>query len=205
MCAKQTTKSVNKSQTNQVRVIAGSLRGSKVQFADGLGLRPTSDRTRETLFNWLGGDINGARCLDLFAGSGILSFEALSRGAEIATAIDTNRDAIATINREKSRLQVPNLSTIQADALAWLASQSIPHSKAVVEANYDIVFIDPPFAKDILQEVTMLLDNSGLLSHKASIYVEQPSQACLDNLPGHWKNIKEKTAGAVRYALFNVA
>lgn len=186
--------------TNQLRLIAGVWRGSKLNFADGDGLRPTSERVRETLFNWLAPHIKGAHCLDLFAGSGALAFEALSRGAATAYAIDTNRQAVAIMQSEARRLGAHQLSVCSADALRWLASQPLAHG----ESRFNIVFLDPPFASDFLPEVVVTLEQSGLLAVDARIYIELPGEADLPAMPAHWQLLKQRRAGNVQYLLFVV-
>ncbi len=148
----------------QVRIIAGSLRGSKLPVPELDGLRPTSDRARETLFNWLQNDIAGAQVLDLFAGSGALGFEAASRGAEVVVLVERNPIAMTSLVETKNRLKTDNVEVIHADALAWLPQQS---GKA-----FNLVFLDPPFATDIWPVLWPLL--TSVLANSAKLYIELP-------------------------------
>lgn len=188
----------NHAKQNSVRVIAGQWRGTKIQFASSEGLRPTADRTRETLFNWLAPYIEGARCLDLFAGSGIMSFEALSRGAASAVALDTNRQVVQQLEREKARLEALDLDIVHADAMRWL--QSTANTEPACQA--DIVFVDPPFDKHYQQRVVDLLGSGRWLAKDALVYFELPQTDGLLALPGSWRQLREKMAGNVRYGLY---
>ena len=147
-----------------VRIIAGSLRGSKLPVAELEGLRPTSDRARETLFNWLQNDIAGRKTLDLFAGSGALGFEAVSRGAGPVVLVERNPEAVRYLLANKDRLHTGNLTVVQADALAWLPQQS--------GRGFDLVFLDPPFAGDIWRSLWPLL--VPVLANTATLYLELP-------------------------------
>jgi 16S rRNA (guanine966-N2)-methyltransferase len=155
---------VQKTGRGQVRIIAGSLRGSKIPVPELDGLRPTSDRTRETLFNWLQHDIAGAQVLDLFAGSGALGFEAASRGAEAVVLVERNPVAMASLEETKERLKTENLEVVHADALAWLPQQSTN--------AFNLVFLDPPFATDIWPALWPLL--MPILANTAKLYIELP-------------------------------
>ena len=125
------------SRPNTVRIIAGQWRGRKLQVANISGLRPTGDRIRETLFNWLEPEIGGARCLDLFTGSGALALEALSRGAAVVIAVDSHKDAVGSLRELQKLLSAEGLQLIHSDAQSWLAAHR--------EEQFDIVFLDPPF------------------------------------------------------------
>lgn len=155
---------MQKTGRGQVRIIAGSLRGSKLPVPELDGLRPTSDRARETLFNWLQNDIAGAQVLDLFAGSGALGFEAASRGAQMVVLVERNPIAMANLVDSKNRLKTENVEVIHADALAWLPQQS---GKA-----FNLVFLDPPFATDIWPVLWPLL--TPVLANSAKLYIELP-------------------------------
>jgi len=157
------------------------------------GLRPTSERIRETLFNWLAPAIEGAQCLDLFAGTGALGLEALSRGAALVVFVERSRIAcdnlqssIHTLNAEGARLQ-------RKDASAYLAGNDLP--------KFDIVFLDPPFADNATGELCRLLMVSGCLAKKAKIYIEQDRARGELELPAGWQTIHDRTAGNVRYSL----
>ena len=147
-----------------VRIIAGSLRGSKLPVAALEGLRPTSDRARETLFNWLQNDIAGRKALDLFAGSGALGFEAVSRGAGQVVMVERNPVAFAGLLESRNRLKTENVELVNADALAWLPGQ---HGQC-----FDLIFLDPPFAGDIWHTLWPLL--APVLAETATLYIELP-------------------------------
>ena len=160
------------------------------------GLRPTSERIRETLFNWLAPNIAGARCLDLFAGTGALGLEALSRGAASATFIERSKRAAATLRNNVEALEAEGATVLEADAYDFLNEQET--------AAFDIVFLDPPFADDALGELCRLLDDGGLLANDAFVYLEEDRAAPAVDLPGRWQLLKSKTAGNVRYSLARV-
>jgi 16S rRNA (guanine966-N2)-methyltransferase len=147
-----------------VRIIAGTLRGSKLPVAALEGLRPTSDRARETLFNWLQNGIAGRKALDLFAGSGALGFEAVSRGAGQVVMVERNPTAFSGLLESRNRLKTENVELVHADALAWLPAQ---HSQ-----RFDLVFLDPPFAGDIWHALWPLL--MPVLADTATLYLELP-------------------------------
>lgn len=157
----------------KVRIIAGQWRGSRLDVPALPGLRPSSDRVRETVFNWLQGEIAGARCLDLFAGSGALGFEAASRGAAQVCLIEQADAALTTLRDAARRLDARQVEIIRADALAWLARTA--------DRQFDLVFIDPPFAADLHQKaLTALLP---WLAARAIVYVEAAREQGLPTLP----------------------
>lgn len=175
-----------------VRIIGGVWRGRKLTFADAPGLRPTPDRVRETLFNWLQGHIEGARCLDLFAGSGALGLEALSRGARMAVLLEANPAVAKHLKAQVAMLGARNAHVEQIDALRYLSGPS---------QTFDVVFIDPPFAAKLWTQTAALLANNGWLAPNAFIYVESPGQSEAAQLPEAWETLRDKTAGEVRYRL----
>lgn len=179
---------------NQLRIIAGKWRGRKITFPDQEGLRPSPDRVRETLFNWLQNHTAGARCLDLFAGSGALSFEAASRGADHVTCVELNLAPTISIKRNIALLQTDAISLIQQDALRFLAETNSAK-------KYDLVFLDPPFKENLLEQSCELLDSNSWLTPTALIYLE--SERALDeySLPSNWTLVKQKKAGQVYYGL----
>ncbi|WP_246540025.1 16S rRNA (guanine(966)-N(2))-methyltransferase RsmD [sulfur-oxidizing endosymbiont of Gigantopelta aegis] len=191
-------------QSNQLRIIGGQWRGRKLNFADGEGLRPTMDRVRETLFNWLQADIVGARCLDLFSGSGALGLEALSRYAAEVVMIDKNPQAIQMIRQNLALLQVENAQLIQTDAKAYLQSHSLQKQALASEKTFDIVFLDPPFNQHLVPVFCGLLQQSQCLSDKALIYIEVEKNTPLPPLPNGWTVLKEKKTGQLAYFLINV-
>ena len=150
-------------------------------------------RIRETLFNWLSPHIAGARCLDLFAGTGALGLEALSRGAMSAVFVEKSARAAAALNDNIDILGAAAAVVINMDARQYLA---MPR-----EERFDIVFLDPPFAEDMLDELCRLLEESGLLAARCRIYIEQPVTGPDATLPETWQVLKNKTAGNVRYML----
>ena len=175
-----------------VRIIAGRLRGSKLAVADREGLRPTPDRVRETLFNWLAPHLEGARCLDLFAGTGALGIEALSRGAAHCTFIEADRVLAGALRENLARLQVDNADVVEADALAWLAQSA---------ATVDVAFVDPPFARGWWNAALQALEAGGALRAGAFIHVEAPATLVLAP-PANWQVHREGRAGAVRFVLY---
>lgn len=178
--------------SNQLRLIGGRFRGRRLPFPDQLGLRPTPDRVRETLFNWLAPIINGARCLDAFAGSGALGFEAVSRGASDVVLIERAPQVARQLQANAQTLGVAGLTIHQTDTLQWLASASRP---------FDIVFLDPPFADNLLAPAIDRLAVPGWLTPGAHIYLETARQSAFPPLPSGWELIREQTAGQVRYGL----
>ena len=190
-----------KNKTNkQLRIIGGQWRGRKLEFADGEGLRPTMDRVRETLFNWLQGDIVGARCLDLFSGSGALGLEALSREAAEVVMIDKNPRAIHMIQKNLELLSVNNAQLIQGDAHRYLSE----YAKAKADKVFDIVFLDPPFQQQLVVPFCQLLEQSHCLSAQAVIYIEMEKTEKLCGLPDAWEVVKEKKAGQLAYYLIRI-
>ena len=179
----------------KLRIVAGSLRGSRLAVPDRPGLRPTSDRVRETLFNWLMPVIEGARCLDLYAGTGALGIEAISRGAAACTFIESDRALARDLRENLARLKAENARVVEGDALATLAGSPEP---------FDIVFLDPPFGADLWDASAERLESRGWLVANAWIYVEAPADAA-PVLPASWMLHREGQAGAVRYALYRRA
>lgn len=179
--------------SSRLRIIAGTWRGRKLPILDAEGLRPTGDRLREILFNWLAPHISGASCLDLFSGTGALGFEALSRGAAGVTMLEVNRHVAAQLRTNSATLNAGNAEIIEADALAWLQHQP--------QATFDLAFVDPPFGADLWQATMEALEAGALLAPQARIYVEVPKDLLLSP-PGNWRLDKFKTAGAVCIYLF---
>lgn len=182
-----------KKSRGRLRIVAGIWRSRVLEIADVEGLRPTSERIRETLFNWLTPRLAGARCLDLFAGTGVLGLEALSRGAVAAVFVESSKTAIATL-----RCNVVSLDASGAVIHAGAATEYIAASGA---DRFDIVFLDPPFADDSLAELCRLIDESELLAANANVYLEQDRARPEPDLPDGWTILKSKMAGNVRYTL----
>lgn len=194
--AAATGKSAGKSAAPQgpgeVRIIGGEWRGRRLQFSSQEGLRPTLDRYRETLFNWLMYDVEGARCLDLFAGSGALGLEALSRGAKEVDFVDANATVCRELRTNLHKLGSEKGRVWQGNAEAWLRSRSL-HSASGF-APYDLVFLDPPFHQDLLQGCIHLLETGGWLADDCKIYLEAEGGFDRSKLPYHWTVLREKDA-----------
>jgi 16S rRNA (guanine966-N2)-methyltransferase len=182
---------------NSLRIIAGQWRSRKLTFPDVDGLRPTPDRVRETLFNWLQERIAREDCLDLFAGSGACGIEALSRGARRVSFVDLSPIALQALKSNLTLLQAENYELICEDALHWLAG-----GRARKQVPYGLVFIDPPFATDLLHLSSMALEHSGLLQEGALVYLESSRALLPDRLPSNWRRIKAGRAGKVNFHLY---
>ncbi|MGE0030595.1 MAG: 16S rRNA (guanine(966)-N(2))-methyltransferase RsmD [Steroidobacteraceae bacterium] len=177
---------------NTLRIIGGEWRSRRIRFPGLTGLRPTPDRVRETLFNWLAPDVAGSRCLDLFAGSGALGLEALSRGAASVTFVEREREAADRLRETVNELAPGRAMVVQADALAWLRGEPQP---------FDIVFVDPPFDSGLLPAAMRALEPGGWLAPEASIYLEGPARAGPPEMPQGWSLRRSGRAGAVGYHL----
>ena len=180
--------------TQSIRVIGGKWRSRLLKFPTADGLRPTGNRIRETLFNWLAPYIEGARCLDVFAGSGALSFEALSRGADCCIGLEKNPNVVAQLRANQITLGADNLHLMAVDSRSYLESGN-------PERPFDIVFLDPPFAGELHEQVSQLLADKGWLCEGAFIYSESPATE-RPKVPANWRLHKEKTSGEVRYCLY---
>lgn len=177
----------------RLRIIGGEWRSRVLPVLDQPGLRPTPDRVRETLFNWLQHQLPGAQCLDLFAGSGALGFEAASRGASRVVLVEQAADACKILKQNMAKLNAgERMQLVQGDALQWLKQ---------CDQSFDLVFVDPPYAAGLLPEVCALLARPGCLADEARVYLEQPSDRPLPELPVGWRVIREKKAGQVGYYL----
>ena len=187
------TKDRKKSQAGQLRIVAGNWRSRLLQIADVPGLRPTSERIRETLFNWLAPRIHGATCLDMCAGTGALGLEALSRGAGEVVFVERSTIAFKTLKSNIALLGGPNADVLNLDAQQYLDGPS--------PKPFDIVFLDPPFAADLYDELCRLLVEQRWLADDARIYMEMDKDQPELSLPPGWQVLKNKTAGKVRYML----
>ncbi|WP_407331713.1 16S rRNA (guanine(966)-N(2))-methyltransferase RsmD [Enterovibrio sp. 27052020O] len=176
-----------------VRIISGKWRGRKLPVKNVEGLRPTTDRVKETVFNWLAADLYQAKCLDVFAGSGGLGLEALSRQADHVTLLELDKGAAAQINLNLATLNADNATVHNTDALQYLSQTGRP---------FDVVFIDPPFRKDLLSDVLNKLEHNGWLNKNALIYIEAEKELGVPDVPAHWDMIKEKHAGQVSFRLY---
>ena len=175
----------------KIRIIGGKWRGRKLKVAAEPGLRPTPDRVRETLFNWLAAVIPGSRCLDLFAGTGALGFEALSRGARSTVLVEQNKQLVQGLERTKSVLAAERAEIIHAEAITWLAKNREP---------FDIVFLDPPFRQDYVKKTCALLTNKRHLAPAAYVYTE--TEPCVPPRVRDLKVLKQAQAGQVEYRLY---
>ena len=179
-------------QSRVIRVIGGAMRGRRWRFPDIPDVRPTPDRVRETLFNWLGPRIVGARCLDLFAGSGALGLESLSRGASAVVFVEQHAAIARALSALVTEWKVQGAEVSRTDAFSYLRGTPQP---------FDIVFLDPPFAAGLLGPAAALLEQKGWLAPEALIYLESAARETRPDLPPGWKELKAKRAGEVGYHL----
>jgi 16S rRNA (guanine966-N2)-methyltransferase len=175
---------------NEVRIVGGAWRSRRIRFAPAAGLRPTPDRVRETLFNWLGQDLSGFRCLDLFAGSGALGFEAASRHAARVVMVERDRAAFEALRVNKSALQARQVELVKADALEFVRGYR-PST-----GQYDVIFLDPPFDADYWSRLASSLP--PLLAPDARVYCESGSAVEWDD---GWEVLKQGRAGQVAFQL----
>ncbi len=182
---------------NSLRIIGGTWRSRRLQFIDSPKIRPTPDRVRETLFNWLANDIKGSLCLDLFAGSGALGFEAMSRGADRVTLVEEDARIAAMLSEQKELFDAQEIEIKNQNALTYLPNAN---------QQYDLIFLDPPFYSDLLEKVIPIILKQKLLNANGLIYVESAAQQkmiqSLEILLESLYCIREKVSGEVRYALY---
>lgn len=183
--------------SNSVRIIGGLLRSRRLNFPNLAGLRPTSDRIRETLFNWLRDVISKQRCLDLFAGSGALGVEALSRGAERVVFVEKDPVAISALAENLKLLEIANADLYCMDATHW--AQHYIKNK---ERQFGVVFLDPPFTDDLVYQACSQLVESNCMKPNCKIYIESEEKLIEDKLPAGWKMERNKQAGLVQFYLF---
>ncbi len=175
----------------RVRIIGGLWRRSVLRFPALADLRPTPDRVRETLFNWLGQDLSGRACLDLYAGSGALGFEAASRGASRVVLVERDRQAAAALRANAQRLSAGATQVVEGDASAFLGG---------AKERFDVVFLDPPFRQNVLPVLMGRLP--AVLNPGARVYVESPEPPALSSGPGGtWRELKRGRAGQVNFQL----
>lgn len=179
-------------QKGQVRIIAGKWRGRRLKVLDLEGLRPTPDRVRETLFNWLTSFIQGACCLDLFAGTGVLGFEALSRGAAWVVMVDQSAEVVTLLQDELDQFGVDNAIIYRA---------AVPNQLQTPAQPFDIVFLDPPYQENILLPCCHYLEEHHFLAKQAYIYLEAQQAIQESDLPAGWRLLKSGKAGNVFYHL----
>jgi len=182
---------------SQLRVIGGQWRSRKIEFPIVDGLRPTPDRVRETVFNWLQNAVPSAHCLDLFAGSGALGIEALSRGAQSCTFIDIDNSCCQALRTNLQKLQCESAEVRQTSALQWLNQISAN----ATDKKFHLVFLDPPFNQDLCQQICQLLIDKQLLADDAYVYIETEPRA---NINIDWPLHREKISGQVHYRLYRV-
>ncbi|NNC67342.1 MAG: 16S rRNA (guanine(966)-N(2))-methyltransferase RsmD [Gammaproteobacteria bacterium] len=182
---------------NSLRIIGGTWRSRRLQFIDSPKIRPTPDRVRETLFNWLANDIKGSICLDLFAGSGALGFEAMSRGADRVMLVEEDARIAAMLSEQKELFDAQEIEIKNQNALTYLPNAN---------QQYDLIFLDPPFCSDLLEKVIPIILKQKLLNANGLIYVESAAQQktiqSLEILLETLYCIREKVSGEVRYALY---
>ena len=175
---------------NRVRIIGGRWRSRVIRFPPAAQLRPTPDRVRETLFNWLGQRLDGLACLDLFAGSGALGFEALSRGASRVVMVENDRNVAAALRESAKQLEAAGAEIVAGDAIGYLERGT---------ESFDVAFLDPPYASDLAVRAMQLL--GARLKPGARVYVESAEPL---ETPAKWRALREDRAGAVRYALYEI-
>ncbi len=189
-----TMRSREQSPPGQVRIIAGEWRGQYLPVPDVPGLRPTPDRVRETVFNWLQSRIEGSRCLDLFAGTGALGFESASRGARRVVLVESSAAVAAGLSTSRGRLGAEQVQVV---------NQDVEHFLGEAEPEpFDIVFADPPFGSEQLPDLCRLLSTGGWLAPDARIYLEVERETGVPSVPDDWVLLRSKTAGEVGYHLF---
>ena len=176
-----------------VRIIGGEWRGRRLPVPDLPGLRPSGDRGRETMFNWLTPHLAGTRAVDLFAGTGVLGFEAVSRGAAAATLVEKSRIAVEALRASAAMLGADRVRIVEAEALAWLAAQP--------PASMDLVFVDPPFGLGLGAAVLEALDVSPALAAGGLVYLESPRDEDAPPPPAGWECLREALVGEVRMQL----
>lgn len=176
----------------RVRIIGGQWRGRRLEFAAVPGLRPTPDRVRETVFNWLAPQLQGARVLDLFAGSGAFGLEALSRGAGEAVLVDADHRVVDSLRKQAATLQAEHLQVVHSDVSAYLAGPA---------SRFDVVFVDPPYGRGLLAPCCQALQQGGWLKPGAWVYLEAETALAEPPLPAGWEWLRSKRAGQVGYHL----
>lgn len=195
-CGNKYSKNPEKS-SGFVRIIAGKWRGRKLTVKNLEGLRPTTDRVKETVFNWLAPSLHQAKCLDVFAGSGSLGLEALSRNAGHVTFLELDKIAATQIKQHISMLEIDNATLYNIDSLLHLSRPLPPQQQP-----FELVFIDPPFRKELVNDVIHHLEHNGWLAENALVYIEAEKEFNTLEIPLNWKILKEKHAGQVSFRLY---
>lgn len=178
---------------NELRIIGGQWRSRKLRFPDTPGLRPTPDRVRETLFNWLRDRVAGARCLDLYAGSGALGFEAASRGAARVVQVESDPVVFRALEQNRERLGAGGVVCVHCNVTRFLAGSPEP---------FDLVFLDPPFRRNLIVPACEALEARGWLGSGAWIYLETELRSNPEGLPPRWRSLRWGVAGEVSYHLY---
>jgi 16S rRNA (guanine966-N2)-methyltransferase len=179
---------------NEVRIIGGKWRSRKIKFSGNPYLRPTPNRVRETVFNWLDPVITNAVCLDMFAGSGALGFEALSRGAKSVIMMDKSKQVISDLKK--------NAVLLSAGDIIFVCKEFSSKLHNFFKQQFDIVFLDPPFHKNLVQSCSQWLEQNDCLTQGAFIYTENESVLKTIDMPSNWKLYRQKTTGQVCYSLW---
>jgi len=188
------TRTSTSAQPGFVRIISGKWRGKRLPVADAIGLRPTTDRVKETVFNWLMHDTAHSTVLDCFAGSGSLGIEALSRYADFVTLVEKAPQLAKPLQHHLQQLKADNAEVITQDCLLFLQQPA--------KRQYNIVFIDPPFRQQLALPCCNALEQQGWLSNNALIYLETEKELALTNMPSNWQLLKENIAGQLAYRLW---
>lgn len=178
---------------NEIRIIGGTWRSRKIRFPDVPGLRPTPDRVRETLFNWLGQNLEGLVCLNLYAGSGALGFESASRGARRVVQVDRAPETCAALRQNCALLEARMVEVVQMEVSRFLVKPAEP---------FDLVFLDPPFQQGLIEPCCRLLEEKNWLAPHARIYIEAEKGKVLENMPATWQIHRHKVTGGVGYHLY---
>lgn len=182
--------------SGKLRIIGGKWRSRQLLFPGVSALRPTPDAVRETVFNWLAPMIQGSRCLDMYAGSGALGFEAVSRGAMSAVLVEKNPKVVKALQKNRQMIDRHNqLKVVACEALQYLST---------VSRQFDIVFLDPPFATDELEKACYQLHKKALLAPQGLVYIEHACDRELVYFPEGWREIKQAQRGGVQYSLYRV-
>ena len=184
--------------TETLRIIAGKWRSRKITFAQAKGLRPTTDVARETLFNWIAGDVINANCLDMFAGSGALGFEALSRGANSSTFIDSAPKVILKLKENAKLLGAEN-------AEFFIAAMPKDLTKIAIKNKFNIIFIDPPFYQNLIAPTCQKLNNSDYFTNDTLVYIEAEKELSISKIiPENWQLLRQISFGKTTSYLFQL-
>lgn len=187
---------------NSLRIIGGRWRSRRIQFIDSKKIRPTPDRVRETLFNWLATSINDATCLDLFAGSGALGFESASRGARQVVMVDEDARIAAMLTQQKNLLLTPASEDVVTDQMVEVKNQNALIYLTNVSQQFDVIYLDPPFDSELLEKSVTIILEQKLLSTRGVLYVESAAKQELPSSLEELNCLRKKTNGEVCYALY---